>query len=157
MSRANPSVSVYWLWLLVIAAVLANLPVVPYPGKCCYLPITFLYKEAFSETDVSSWSNIGDQRLIVLHALVSVIVTVVAMSIHRVWTMRCKMPWEEAGTFTPGGVVMAAFVVTLALGALAICSASYVLYGVVLIFFAGRWIAALLTGNRPLSNDRPTV
>jgi hypothetical protein len=153
MSQTNPSISVYWLWLAVIAAVLANIPLIPFdPGKSppCRLPITFLYTCTFPARDTGSWTNLGDNRWILLHAVVSTIAALVAMGVHKAWTLRCQDPWQDPSHCSRRRLAAIIVLLSTVLGVLAWCHVAYVLYFVVLIFFAGRFAAMFLIRSQPL-------
>jgi len=132
------------LWIVVIAGILANVPVVPYdPGKApaYHLPISFLYNEAIS--DSHSCTDIGDDKWILGHAIVSVVLAIVATVLHRAWAKRHQTPYRP-DKFTLRGLLLTTAVLAGIFGLFASAGSMYILYVVVLLFVAGRMAPLLL-------------
>jgi hypothetical protein len=145
--RFNTTISEYWLWLVIIAGVLAAVPSVPYsgkPGGTSSLNVAFLYRDAL-RGDTRSWSAVGDDVMIVLHAVLSVVLAVIATVIHHAWAKRRKPDYTpDAKTFTLGGLLLTTAAVACAFSFLASVGAIYAIYLVVLIFVAGRFATLFL-------------
>ena len=144
--RVNPAISVYWLWLAVIAGILAVVPSVPYsgiPGGTSFLNVAFLYGDAL-RGDTRSWSAIGDDKMILVHAAVSVVLAVIATAVHHTRAKR-RGPEQrpDPKTFTLGGLLLLTAAVAGVFSLLASLGAIYAIYAAVLMFIVGR-IATLL-------------
>jgi hypothetical protein len=145
--RFNPRVSVYWLWLVVIADVLAVVPCVSYPGKMGiprFVSVAFVYTHALrGYNDVYSLMTTG--TWILLHAAVSVGLAVAATVIHHALAKRfCSDYRAESKTFTLGNLLLIVAAVACVFSCLASLGAISAVYLVVLIFVVGRFAALFL-------------
>jgi hypothetical protein len=146
--RFNPIVSVYWLWLLLIAGILAVVPCVSYPGKSGeteFLSLIYVYTNGLRGYN-DSYTLMTADKCLLLHAVVSAVLAVVATLIHRVWAKRRQSDDQrDSKTLALGSLLWTVAAVACVLGCLASFGAIHALYAVVLIFAAG-WIASLLLG-----------
>jgi hypothetical protein len=143
--RFNPTVSVYWLWLIVIGCILAVVPSVPYSGGngvTGSFYVMFLYGAALY--DLSDPYSTVDNKWIMLHAAVSVVSAIIATMVHDACTKPCQAEYkQDSKTFTWGGLLLAITALACVFGFLAFLGVSFVVYLVVLTVVAGR-IATLL-------------
>ena len=145
--RFNPRVSVYWLWLVVIAGVLAVVPCASYPGKMGktnFASVAIVYTHALrGYNDVYSWLTAG--KWILLHAVASVGLAVVATVVHHALAKRFRSDCQpESKTFTLGGLLLTIAVVACVFSLLSSLGAISAIYLVVLVFLAGRFATLLL-------------
>jgi hypothetical protein len=144
--RFNPRVSVYWLWLVVIAGILSDVPCASYPGRMgrtAYLNVAHLYANALRGYN-DSYIMMRADRWILLHAAVSVALAVVATALQHAWAKRRRPDYRpDSKTFTLRGLLLSVAAVACAFSLLASFGAIHVGYAVVLIVVAGR-VATLL-------------
>ena len=131
-----------------IAGTLVAVPCVPTPGKMggtSFFNVAFLYANDALHGDTRSWSAIGDDKWILLHAAVSTVLTVVATVIHHAWAKRHQPDYQpDPKTFTLVSLLLTVAAVACVFSLLASLGAIYAIYLVVLIFVAGRGAVLLL-------------
>jgi hypothetical protein len=145
--RFNPRVSVYWLWLVVIAGVLAMVPCASYPGKMGrtnFVSVAFVYTNALRGYN-DSYTLLTGGKWILLHAAASVGLAVVATVIHHVLAKRFRSDCQpESKTFTLGGLLLTIAAVACVFSLLSSLGSISAVYLVALIFLAGRFATLLL-------------
>ncbi len=147
--RFNPTVSAYWLWLVVIAGVLSCVPLEFHPGPLgastfCKNNIAHLYIDAIQGYNDCHHIMSGD-KWILLHAAVSVLLAVVATVIHHSGPKRSEPDYQpDSKTFTLASLLLIVTAVSCVFSLLACLGAIYAVYLVVLIFVAGRFAVLLL-------------
>jgi hypothetical protein len=139
--RFNSTVSVYWLWLPLIAGILAVVPCVPYPGKAgatVFLSLIYVYANGLRGYN-DSYTLMSADKWILLHAAVSVVLAVVATAIHRLWAKRRQPDYQtNVRIFALGNLLWTVAAVACVFGCLASFGAIHALYTAVLIFVGGR-------------------
>jgi hypothetical protein len=145
--RCHSSVSVYWLWLFILGGILAVAPSVPFHAKMGgtrFLNIAFLYRDAL-HGDARSWSAMGDDKWMMLHAAVSAALAVVATVIHHVLAKRRDPEYRsDSKNFSLGEVLFFTVALACVFSILAFLGAIHAIYAAVFIFVAGRLATLLL-------------
>jgi hypothetical protein len=141
--RFNPTASVYWLWLPLIAGILAVVPCVPYPGEAgatAFLSLIHVYANGLRGYN-DSYTLMSADKWILLHAAVSVTLTAVATLISQRWVKQRLSDHRPAVNTLPlGDLLLTVAAVVCAFGYLASLGAIHAIYGAVSIFVAGRFI-----------------
>ena len=135
--RFNLAISVYWLWLAVIAGFLSVVPLECHSVSHVYVDGALSgYNDPYPTMDASKW--------ILLHAVVSVVLAVVATVIYHAWAKRHQPEYRpDPKTFSLGGLLLMIAAVACVFSLLASLGAIPAIYAVVLIAVVGR-IAILL-------------
>jgi hypothetical protein len=140
--RFNPTISVYWLWLVVIGGFLSVVPTECISISHVYVDGVLIgYNDPHPTMDTAKW--------ILLHAAISVLLAVVATTTHHALAKRFLPNYKpDSKTFSLASLLLTVAGVVCAFSFLASLGAIPAVYLVVLIFVAGRGVTLLLAAVR---------